>query len=280
MLKRRLKEVQVYGALGSATVLAMAGRKTWNRAAPYINSVYARYLLGSLGFTATFAGQHDALSRHLARRRGALIVANHQGFWDMLLLASRFPLRFITSVEVGEDPIQGRLARAAGCVFVERRDRSGIAREVSAVAKHLSNGNGIVLFAEGTSTNGSRVLPFKKSFFAAAIEAQVPIVPITINYQKVNDAPLSSANRDEIFYYDDMEFYPQLQRAFALRGVEAEVMVHEAIEPRGLSREELAVMAHGIVGSAFKEVADVGMVESAGPARGPHGSGLCVGAAP
>ena len=87
---------------------------------------------------------------HLEKLReipgGALIVANHLSFWDILVLSSQIPCLYVTSIEVRETPLLGRLAVLGGCVFVERRSRDRIDSEIEQIRSELKQGKKVVLF--------------------------------------------------------------------------------------------------------------------------------------
>lgn len=202
------------------------------------NQAHASRLLRELGFESRF--QHPERLEELDG--GALIVANHLSFWDVLILASRFPCLFVTSVEVRDTPLLGWIARLGGCVFVERRDRSGINREISELVSELRAGHKVVLFPEGTSSNGGQVLPFKRSLFRAAVESGCPVVPICINYRAIDGKPIDAVSRDWLFYYGDQKFSEQLLQVTRLRRIVVELEILEPILPTSSPPDEHRVL--------------------------------------
>src|SRR5690606_9294588 len=116
----------------------------------------------------------------------SLIVSNHMGFIDILLLASQSPVLFVTSNEMRETPFLGLLTEMAGCIYVERRSRTKILDELQNIVKALKDGFRIVLYPEATSTNAEQVLPFKKTLIMAAAYAEIPIQPVVVNFISVN----------------------------------------------------------------------------------------------
>jgi 1-acyl-sn-glycerol-3-phosphate acyltransferase len=211
---------------------------------------WGRFLLGRLGFGVALEPRGA-----LPQDGGALIVANHLSFWDTVAIASRVPVVFVTSVEVRDTPLLGWITRAGGCIFVERRERRHKDAERAEVARALREGARVVLFPEATSTDGSGVLPFKRSFFSPAIEAGCPVVPMCIHYA-VDGRPVSSRNRDDLFYYGEQKFETQLLRTLRLDRVTISVDVLEPIGTRaGLTdREELVERAYEAVSSRFVPV--------------------------
>lgn len=174
----------------------------------------------ALDMTSTFSQLILKLLSVEVEERGAfskkasphLIVANHLSDIDVLILASLRPAVFVTSVEVRETRFLGALARAAGSCFVERRNRQAMDQESEEITAILREGFDVVLFAEGTSSSGEKVLPFHSAFFGAGIQSEAWLQPACIEYLRVNSEPLTAHNRDSILYYGDMGFGKHLWR--------------------------------------------------------------------
>ena len=158
-----------------------------------------------------------------------LFVGNHLGILDILLVASVHPTLFITSVEMRQTPGLGLFCEMGGCLFVERRSRSGIQKEIFQIREALQQGLCVTLYPEGTSNNGERVHPFKKSLITAAAGTGVPIKPMVVNYRTVNGEPMSDRWRDHVCWYGDQTFPPVLWRLLNLRACEAEIEFMEEI---------------------------------------------------
>lgn len=194
-----------------------------------------------------------------AENRNFLFVGNHLGFLDVLLIASLRPMLFVTSVEMRETPFLGLLCEMGGCLFVERRSRSRLLSEINEIGVLLSRGFSIAIYPEGTSGDGSRVLPFKKSLLVAAGQAGVPIKPMVVNYRSINGEPMSHKWRDYVCWYGDLTFLPALWRLFTLRKIEAEisffdeVAVAEGQAPREFTERLRAVIEANYVAIPFPE---------------------------
>lgn len=111
-----------------------------------------------------------------------LIVANHVGYLDVLALASILPCAFICKADVREWPIFGDLVASCGTIFVNRSSKRDTIRANQLVAERLRMGIPVVLFPEGTSTDGSKVLPFHASLVQPAVDENVFVVPVAIRY--------------------------------------------------------------------------------------------------
>lgn len=139
-----------------------------------------------------------------------LFVSNHMSYLDVLLFSSKIPSVFVTSVDMGEVFFLGTLAEMGGSIFVERRHRQKVDRDLGAMTDTLKRGFNIVIFPEGTSTDGQKLLPFKKSLLMSAVDAKKEIVPVAIKYMSIDGVPFSKANADIVCWYGDMTFADHL----------------------------------------------------------------------
>lgn len=184
-----------------------------------------------------------------------LLVGNHLGMMDILVSAACKPSLYVTSVEMKNTPGLGLLAEMGGCLYVERRNRSNIQNEIGEIRNALKQGFSVAIYPEGTSTNGERVLPFKKSLMTAAAGTGVPILPVVINYTHVNGEPMSDEWRDYVCWYGDQTFFPALIRLFTVKSVNVEieycdeVMVHNEEE-----RRHIAAKVQSIVVSKYRKI--------------------------
>jgi lyso-ornithine lipid O-acyltransferase len=184
-----------------------------------------------------------------------LLVGNHLGMMDILLLASRRPSLFITSVEMKNTPLLGTLCEMGGCLFVERRSRGNINNEINMIRETLKQGHTVVLYPEGTSTNGERILPFKKTMMTAAAGTGVAILPMVINYTHVNSEPMSWKWRDYVYWYGDQAFPPALWRMMSLRHFRVEIeFLNPIICDSDEKRREIASLAQKQIEDKFIKI--------------------------
>ena len=172
----------------------------YRQANAFLVSFFSKQLLSVLGF------QIDFQSRHPRLKGNFFIAANHLSYLDVLVLSAYFPGCFVTSMEIRHTPFLGNLTLLAGCLFVERRSREFLDMETGNISLALRNGLSVIIFPEGTSTNGDRVRRFRQPLFQAAVEAGVSILPVSISYTRINGAPVTALNRDRLFWYADMTF--------------------------------------------------------------------------
>jgi 1-acyl-sn-glycerol-3-phosphate acyltransferase len=140
-----------------------------------------------------------------------LLVCNHTSWLDIPVLSALAPVSFVAKREVGGWPFVSSLARLQRSVFIDRTRRQATGEAASEIMGRLTRGDAIVLFAEGTSSDGNRVLPFKTSLFGAvtgeaASPASRPVVQTAaVVYTRVCGVPVSRAERPRIGWYGDME---------------------------------------------------------------------------
>lgn len=175
---------------------------------------------------------------------GVLLVGNHLSYVDALVLASLSPCHFVTSIEIKKTLGLGQICQLANCLFVERRSRNFLTQEIAEISQTLRQDRKVVVFPEGTSTNGEKVLRFKRPLFQAALDSKRPVQTFCLNYLGFNE-------RDDICWYGDMKFIPHLRRFFKLHSLKVDVILgDQALE--GEEPTELSQFAHGEVSQRFK----------------------------
>ena len=179
-----------------------------------------------------------------------LLVSNHLSYVDMIVLASHVHGVFIAKGEVGSWPIVGRLCRAVDTLFIARGQKRDIPRVLAEVESILREGRGVVLFPEGTSTQGSMVLPFRPSLLETAARAGIPVSYAALTYRTpVGSPPAALA----VCWWGDMPFLRHLLRLLSLPTFEAKVVFGgRPIEPE--DRKVLAVRLWEAVQQQFQPV--------------------------
>jgi 1-acyl-sn-glycerol-3-phosphate acyltransferase len=154
----------------------------------------------------------------LSGDRPMLILANHVSWLDILAIGSVAPLSFVAKAEIESWPLFGFLAKLQRSIFVDRSRRTDTARTNAALAERLEEGDPIVLFAEATTSDGNRILPFRSSLVGAAREAilsdsptrHVCLQPLALAYSHADGLPTGRIGRARIGWYGDMEMVPHL----------------------------------------------------------------------
>lgn len=160
------------------------------------------------------------------RNRPVLWVANHVSWLDIVVLGALAPVVFVAKREVADWPLIGLTARAQRTIFVDRTARHRTAGANAEIAARIAENHPVVLFAEGTSSDGNRVLPFRSGLLGALNDAltkidsarAVFVQPVSICYPQQWGMPLGRPQRPLVAWYGDLDFIPHL-REFMRRGV-------------------------------------------------------------
>jgi lyso-ornithine lipid O-acyltransferase len=177
-----------------------------------------------------------------------LIVSNHLSYLDILAFSAAVPCVFVSKAQVERWPIFGRYARWAGTVFVRRHDRADAARANVSVAESLRDGVPVVLFPEGTTTDGQRVLRFHSTMLQPAIDAGAMITPCSINYE-LDDGNVAQ----EVCWWGDMTLLPHVWNLLGKKIIRARIAFGEPIAATG-DRKDLSHVLHEQVGQLHERL--------------------------
>ena len=190
-----------------------------------LNRNYTLLVRLILNIKVTVTGDEGQLERG-----GYVIIANHVGYVDGIVLGSIFPILFVSKREVKSWPIVGQWNVLCGTIFINRQRKVQVASLIRQMTRKLKQEANLLLFPEGTSTNGEEMLPFQTVPFAAPLRNRSIIVPVTVTYKTIDDQPVTTANRDSVYWYGDMEFVTHFWDLLALRGIEVLVTIQPKIE--------------------------------------------------
>jgi 1-acyl-sn-glycerol-3-phosphate acyltransferase len=190
---------------------------------------YMTYLFGKiitllLGVKVEISGRKELL-----KKKGMLLVCNHLSYLDGVVATHLLPLAFIGRVDMKKWPLFGLFTFLSNTIFINRNNASDIPQELKQVVSFLKAGINVILFPEGTSSNGTKLLPFKSSFFAAPLEAKAPIIPLAIKYRKINGQDINENNKDLVYWYGDMVLFTHLLKVCTLSSIELSVHIGEPI---------------------------------------------------
>jgi 1-acyl-sn-glycerol-3-phosphate acyltransferase len=169
--------------------------------------------LGGLGIHVQIEGQPPACG---------LVVSNHLSYLDIAILSAANPSIFVSKAEIGTWPFFGMLARMGGTIFLDRRSRVSAAAAASEIVARMRLGVPVLLFPEGTSTDGSTVLRFYTRLFQPSIDAGAPVTAAAIRYV-LNDG----LDEREMCWFGDAGFLPHLWKALGLSEFSAQVRFGE-----------------------------------------------------
>jgi 1-acyl-sn-glycerol-3-phosphate acyltransferase len=167
-----------------------------------------------------------------------LIACNHLGSVDILVIGSVCPAVFVAKSDVKSWPIFGWLASRAGTIFVSRDDRSEVALQLKEMEIPLRKGHPVVLFPEGTSSDGSSVLPFRSSLFESVIATGGPITPAAIGYDLGGEGSVGN----EIAYWGDLVLLPHLINLLSKKSITAHLRFGATRKPVPYRKQEARVL--------------------------------------
>jgi 1-acyl-sn-glycerol-3-phosphate acyltransferase len=242
----------VAGALTTASIIVPAElmlRTLLRSRSAHLPIVFHRGLARALGIGIVCHGRP-------ARRGRVLFVANHVSWADIPVLGARIRAAFVAKSEVGGWGMVGWLATLARTVYVERGRRSSTGEQRDAITERLARGDSLILFPEGTNSDGTRVLPFKTSLFAVADgHDDVVIQPVTIAYTRVNGLPVTRERLPDLAWIGDTELMPHALAFMRLGKVRAEIIFHPVVRRADFAdRKALARHCEAVIATGYRQL--------------------------
>jgi 1-acyl-sn-glycerol-3-phosphate acyltransferase len=170
-----------------------------------------------------------------------LLVCNHVSYVDILVLVSLTPALFVAKREVKSWPVMGLLARLGGTVFIDRQRRTHVGVVNDEIQTALDDGALVIVFPEGTSSDGHTVLPFRSSLLEPATQQQHPL-----NIGRIRYTQADGTADGEVSYWGDDTFFPHLLNLLSKDRVSATVRFAPVGNHSG-DRKELAQQLHAAV---------------------------------
>jgi len=238
-------------AIFAAPIALLFGRINHRKLVTFLTKVWANLNTLVLGIKVNLV--HKDL---IEKGQNYFIIGNHLSYLDIILVGCKKPGLFVGKKEVRSWPLLGQLAWLGGTIFVDRSQRGPTATKpyIGQIANYLKQGLTILVFPEGTSTNGEGVLPFKKTIFSSPILAQTPILPITIRYTSVNGEPFSPENCDLVTWHSDMTFVDHFWGVLKLKGFEVDIIINPPVLEKPIDEKnvfeqakKLAKKTHDII---------------------------------
>lgn len=241
----RLRPWLILGCFAALTVPLMPLQQVfvwfWPNMARRFPMHYHRLVCRILGIRVTVTGKPPG-------QGPLLIVSNHVSWLDIMVLSAVAPVSFVAKKEVNSWPFFGSLARLQRTVFVDRERRHATGSGHDDMRERLKQGDILVLFPEGTSSDGRRVLPFKSSFFGAAAYEGVLVQPVSLAYRGHRNMPMTRRLMPSFAWYGDMDLAPHLLEALTAGPIEVAVICHPPLSLSGeRSRKALARHAEDLV---------------------------------
>lgn len=210
-----------------------------------------RFLRFMLRIKVIVEGDYSRLSE-----RGNFIVSNHLSYLDGVILGSLFPVIYVSKSEVLKWPLFGWMTMTGDTIFIDRKRRFKSVDFVQEASLMLKRKVNVLVFPEGTSTDGEKLLPFQAIHFQPPLNARCSILPVVINYTKINKEEVNLNNRDKVCWYGQVKFYQHLLRALELGNIEARVVIYPKIDlanpsNSGYSRKDLSFAIHKVISNNY-----------------------------
>ncbi|MDA0338526.1 MAG: lysophospholipid acyltransferase family protein [Proteobacteria bacterium] len=179
-----------------------------------------------------------------------LYVANHISWLDIFVLGGVLTSSFVARADLAGWGVFGWLSKLRQTIFIDREHRSHSGAHLEQMNERLEAGDSLILFPEGTSSDGGRVLPFKSSLFAVAErwtgDHPLTVQSISIAYTRMNNMPLGRHVRPYVGWFGDMELSPHLWELLTMGRVTAVVTFHEPVTLETLkSRKAMCAHCYG-----------------------------------
>lgn len=179
---------------------------------------------------------------------GGLVVSNHVSYLDIITHGSVLPLRYSPKSDIAKWPLLGWYLGLSRPVWTDRQSRQASKKTLRDFAKTMKRGIYLIVYPEGTSTDGkSGILPFKSTSFEAAITGNAPIIPVITRYDEVPGRPT-------VCWYGDMTLLPHVWQLLRFPSIEARVHFLDPVFPGGRSRKELALSVHDLMAREYERI--------------------------
>ena len=176
-----------------------------------------------------------------------VFACNHTSWLDVPVLGGTLEACFVAKAEVGEWPIVKIIARLGRTVFVSRKANQ-TALERDAMRARLVAGDALILFPEGTSSDGTRVMPFRSPFFAIVEGAATQVQPVSVVFDRLDYLPARRTTRPVTSWYGDMDLAGHFWRLARHRHLRATIVLHDPIDPAAYpSRKALALAVWAVI---------------------------------
>ena len=248
-----VSRIMEIGAAGAVLMPAQAVvQKIAPRSRPRVPSLFLKLMCSSLNLQVRVHG-------HRARGQGVLFVSNHLGWADIPVLGSKLLASFVSKAEVNDWGVFGLMARLQGAIYVSRESRLEVGHQRDEIVQRLARGGRVILFAEGTNSDGTRVLPFKSSLFSVVEGGQdgadFLIQPVSLAYTRVNGMPVGRGLLPHLAWPGDVELKPHIADFMRLGKIRAEILLHPPVRRADFTgRKELARHCQAVVAAGYERL--------------------------
>ena len=185
--------------------------------------IYFRGLVLIFGIKINYTGK--------ALTKNTLFISNHTSYLDIVILGSKLNALFVAKSEINNWPIINKLTKIAKTIFINRQDLRKAGNQVNKISNELYSGYNIIIFPEGTSNDGNKVLPFKSSLFEIIKSKKLEdfkIQPVSISYCSMDGIPINRFFRPFFAWYGGMDLTTHAWNFFGLGNCEIKLNFHKA----------------------------------------------------
>lgn len=214
--------------LFSAIGLAIRRPATRSKRAEWLQAFCAR-LLRTMGIAVSVEGTFP---------KSGVVVSNHMGYLDIVGFAAQGRCVFLAAAELAKVPLLGWMATMAGTIYVERGSGGSAVRARASLLAAAEDGIPIVIFPEGTTTDGTTMLPFRSGALAQVMQAGLPVTAAFVRYRLSEDNGAGVSVQNDVAYWgDEVQLFPHIFGLLGLRGVE--LLIRIADQPIAFSAPDL-----------------------------------------
>jgi len=199
--------------------------RTGSRYARTFPNWYHRQVCRIIGIRLNVEGE-------IAEQQGVLIVSNHISWLDITVLSAVAPVSFVAKQEVSTWPFVKWLAKLQRSIFIDRERPSEVGTKANEILNRLEAGDHVVLFAEGTSSDGNTVLPFRTALFGAAkptggapMGSNVSVQTLALTYTKLYGLPLGRRGRPQVAWYGNMDMASHAWKLLGLGPLDVQIRI-------------------------------------------------------
>ncbi len=233
-------------------MLALTTRLLRLSVAEKIPQYFHQFILKFFGVTVHIIGERK-------QNVPLIITANHLSWLDIMVIGASIPCYFVAKSDIATWPILGFLAKIQNTIFVNRKAKgSEVSNQVNDLTKALKNNKTIILFPEGTTSDGNKLLPFKSALLAAAQPTKhyIPYIQtLCLKYNKVSGMPVHRKQRPFLSWYGDMDLLPHVKGILTQSPISVELQFGDPVLYSDFeNRQKLAKYLENNLRNAYTQV--------------------------
>ena len=203
----------------------------------YIPKIFHKFVLLVLGIKVNKIGE-------ITRLRPLVLIGNHTSYLDIIVLGSLMPISFVAKEEIRGWFLFGFLAKMQNTIFIKRKNYKTL-ESIVKINENINNNFALVLFPEGTTSSGKKILNFKTSLFNLFEgDSTLRLQNFSLCYTHVNTMPIDNRVRPQISWYGDMNMISHLTNLLKLSCINVTVVMHPVFSTKNLNRKEISKFSH------------------------------------